>query len=224
MNPRRRMTSVGVFGLVLLSSLHAPMAAPKARAWTPQQVRALVLRVETKMLDLENEQLKASLRGLGTCRSFAIGPAVKKSVALPQIEALVTGRAVSCYVASYLGCSSGEWIARSRQVVTIRRPFKRSKVTIIEQTQDRIVADVTEIPADDFYTGGDAKVWLEKWDSTRPYTEAEIAATTAKSRYTITRGNDGRWRIADREPSFDWVCDDSPVRAPVDKSVPAPSR
>ena len=208
------MNARGWVALVCLASMlvgpaHASLAAPDQ--WTPDRVRAFVLRAEGEMLHLAVEQLKARPSFKGTCHGFDVYVAVKKSVAMPRIQAMVTGKVLSCYVASYLGCSQGDSIARSNHLIMIRRPFTRAKVTIIEQTADRVVADVTEASTDDlaFLI---AQVVEGDSDESRPYTEAEVAAVKDSSRYTITRGSDGVWRISDRKPSFKWICEESAVQ------------
>jgi len=197
------------FASMLVGSAQAPLAA--SDKWTPDRVRAFVLHVEGGMLHLAVEQLKAHRRFQGTCQGSAVHGGNEKSVAMPRIQAMVTGKALSCYVASYLGCSDGDWIVGSTHLVNIRRPFTRAKVTIIEQTADRVVADVAEVSTDDlaFLT---AQVVEGDSDESRPYTDAEVAAVKDASRYTITRGSDGVWRISDRVPSFKWICEESSVQ------------
>ena len=213
MNVRRWIALAG-FASTLIAWARAPLAA--SDEWTPDRVRAFVLRAEVEMLHLASEQLKAKPAFKGTCHGSEVYVAVKKSVAMPRIQGLVTGKALSCYVASYLGCSQGDSIARSNDLIMIRRPFTRAKVTIIERTTDRVVADVTEASTDDvaFHVDAfhlDARVVEGDDDSSRPYTDAEVAAVKDVSRYTITRGSDGVWRISDRKPTFKWICEDSSV-------------
>jgi hypothetical protein len=221
--------SIVSLALAILGAARPSLAAPNGDGWTPDRVRDFVIRVEAQMVKLSDRQLGTYVRDAGTCRGWTIRYGIEKSVALPRIQALVTGRALTCYVASYLGCSAGDWIAGTSNFIAARSPFTRSKVTIIEQTKDRVVADVAETTypgADDFV----ATVALDEDDEDdehddehheqthRPFTDAEVAAVKDVSRYTITRGADGVWRISDRQPSFDWICKDIQARPPKDKN------
>lgn len=208
MNARRWMASFFGTAVVLFAGLRAPLAAPKADSWTPERVRDFVLKVEREM-----DKLAQSAGGdeypplAGSCWGMRPHFAIKKSVAFPRIRALIEPEAGRCYWLTYLGCSVGDWIERplGNFLGPLRKPFKRSKVTIIEQTADRVVADVTEISFEDYSADGDAESYLGE-DHVVPYTQAEVAALKDSSRYTITRGQDGVWRISDRKPSFPWVC------------------
>jgi len=164
------------------------------------------------MLDLAVERLNAHRRFQGMCQGAEVHGGIKKSVAMPRIQAMVTGKALTCYVASYLGCSDGDWIVASSRVVNVRGPFTRAKVTIIEQTAERVVADVAEVPVEDLAYLTARVVEGDDDDEGRPYTDAEVAAVKHRSRYTITRGSDGVWRISDRVPSFKWICEESSVQ------------
>jgi hypothetical protein len=200
------------FGWLLAGAAPAPLAAAKAPKpeWTPDQVRRFVLGVERLMDGLYLAQAEGEHPELaGTCRGYPMSRAIKRSVALSRMHGFVGGKALRCYLATYLGCDAGPWIGRptADAVGPELRPFKRAKVTIVEQTPDRVVADVTEIPTDDLFDG-DAKVYLGE-DDVRPYTEAEIAGVKDASRYTITRVNGWMWQITDRKPSFPWVCNGS---------------
>jgi len=189
-------------GLVLFGPPRAGWAAPKADAWTPERVRAFVLNVEREMEKLQKQQYEADSPSLaGSCRGYAIGAAIKKSVAMSRIQALMTGKAAACYVGSYLGCEAGEWIGASQgeSLGPEEKPFTLSKVTIIEQSPERVVADVNEAAFELVENG----VLMDE-DPWRP--AKDVSWATDKSRYTITRGKDGRWRIADRKPSFAWTC------------------
>ena len=207
MNARRWIASFAAFGLVLLASVQAPLAAPEAETWTPDLVRAWVLGVDTLMYKLYDRQDRTEHPSLpGACKGYAMESAIKRSEALSFMRPVIGGKALDCYVATFLGCRTGAWFGRPRSsdIDSVLRPFKRSKVTIIEQSTDRVVADLTEISYENFYDG-DAKEYLGE-DDVRPLTDAELAEFTDKSRYTITRGKDGHWRITDRKPSFAWTC------------------
>jgi len=206
-NLRRGMASAS-FVLMLVGSAQGPLAA--SDKWTPDRVRAFVLRAEGEMQQLMIEQLKAFKKFHGTCHGMEVYAGINKSIAMSRIRAVMAGKALSCYVASYLGCSQGDWIIRGGQCTMVRRPFTRSKVTIVEQTADRVVADVAEATYDDLdkFVAGIA---LDGDYELRPFTDAEVDAVKDSSRYTITRGSDGVWRISDRKPSFKWLCGDSGV-------------
>jgi len=218
---RRAVAALVGFGLLLAGVGGAPLAAaeatkptkpakPAKQEWTPDRVRRFVLGVDRLMDGLYMAQAEGERPDLaGTCRGYAMSRAIKRSVALSRMHGFIGGKALNCYLATYLGCDAGPWIGRptADAVGPELRPFKRSRVTIVEQTPDRVVADVTEIPTDDLFEG-DAKVYLGE-DDVRPYTEAEIAAVKDVSRYTITRVSGWMWQISDRKPSFPWVCNGS---------------
>ena len=215
MNRRRCRASLAVIALAPLAWAPAALAAPKADLWTPERVRAFVLKVEDEMDKLQVEEGQVTLPPMErTCWGMRPDSGLKKSVALPRIKAYLEGDAAVCYVLTYLGCGMGEWIGRplGNFLGPLRKPFKRSKVTIIAQTADRVVADVTEISFEDDFDG-DAKLYLGE-DYVVPYTEAQVAAVKDSSRYTITRDKDGVWRISDRKPSFPWVCKNWPDEIP----------
>jgi hypothetical protein len=192
-------------GLALLWSAHARAAAD---TWTPDRVRTFVLQVEREMNNLMVEQGKTAAPPPGICHGAEVVHAIKKSEALPRLRNLITGKVVDCYVTTYLGCSNGDWLGRSfaseygPQMV----PYTLSKVTIVTQTADRVVADVVEASSDEV---SDGFLWDEGF--TRHLTEKEIRVKDS-SRYTISRGKDGVWRISDRKPPFQWYCDPNYVR------------
>ena len=208
MNVRRWMTSLAAIALMQFASGRPPVAAPKTDTWTPDRVRAFVLKVEREMEALQRIEGESKIPHMdGPCWGRSADLGIKKSVALPRVLAYLDGPVAACYVRTYLGCDYFEgWIARplGNFLGPLRTPFKRSKVTIVEQTAIRVVADVTEISFEDDFDG-EAKVYQGE-DCVVPYTEAEIAAVKDSSRYTITLYKDGIWRISDRKPSFPWVC------------------
>jgi hypothetical protein len=175
-------------------------------------------RFELEQVATEHPRLR------GSCNGGGIDFAIRKAVVLPRIRALVTGNALGCYAATFLGCDLGEWIGdqiASRHGPS-RKPFTLSKVTIVGQTSNRVVADVTETDADDV-SDGVAEVQVSE-EVSRPITEAEAALIKDSSRYTIILGKDGVWRISDRKPSFDWDCKGTPVRAASDRGSRADSK
>jgi hypothetical protein len=202
------------FALILFGAMRAPRATPETKIWTSDRVRAFVLRVESEMDKLIDEQVAGRNPHLdGTCVGYVIDHAIKKSVALPRVAGMITGKVLACYVASYLGCDAGAWIASSEglSLVVKRKPFTLSKVTILEQTPDRVVADVVEADLGVLQKG----VRVDRF-TLRPLMADEVGelGTTGKSRYTITRGKDGTWRISDRKPSFEWLCESTPEDVP----------
>src|SRR5262249_34935018 len=137
---------------------------------------------------------------------------IKKSVAMPRIQALVTGKALDCYVVTYLGCDEGTWIGSSGALgMNVKeKPYTLSKVTIVDQTAERVVADVDEHTWELVDKGV-----LHEQDTWRRMTKADIKWRSDRSRYTISRGEDGVWRISDRKPQFRWLCASSPDELPV---------
>jgi hypothetical protein len=205
---RRWLARLVALASVWPCAARAPQAAAGNDAWTPEGVRRFVLAVDRQMGQLYAERVRPAAGPLpGLCRGSAMTHAIERSRVVSRTAGFLVGPIQACYVATYLGCDAGPWIGvpRPSLVGPARRPFTRSKVTIVEQTRDRVVADVTEIRSEDFYDG-EARVWIEDQDAARPYTDAEVDAVKDASRYTIVRGKDGRWRISDRKPGFAWVC------------------
>jgi hypothetical protein len=218
----RRWIGCFLGAAVLMASTRAPLAAPgpnaspspgngngqapgpaPGNAWTPDQVRAFLFKVEDVTDDLIWHQINSFHPMAGTCEGSSITYAIKKSEVISQLGGLVSGDALRCYMRTYLGCDIGGRLA----MVSHGMPsaFTRSKVTIIEQTADRLVADVAE----SYYakTNGHVAMAIDSEDTdARPYTDAEVAAVKEFSRYTFTRGKDGVWRISHRTPSVGWLC------------------
>jgi hypothetical protein len=183
-NARRWITVSAAIAFVQLASSRSPLAAPKADVWTPQRVRTFVVKVEHEMGRLALAVGQSHLlRGSAAWESW-----INKSIA-PHMLARLEGEALVSYSDAYLRSWGAEF-----------RPFNRSKVTIIEQTADRVVADVTELYYENDFDG-EAKCCMSDVHQV-PFTEAEIAALKDASRYTITRGKDRVWRISDRKPTF----------------------
>jgi len=203
--PRRLLSFVGA--VALFGWGPSVPAASAGKAWTRQQVLALVFGVDDLMDRLSNQFMNAYHPIRGTCGVMPVDSAIEKAVVMPQIHALVTGDAVACYVTSNLGCDAGDWIT-SGLIASIPHAFTRSKVTIVEQTADRVVADVIEGYYSQQKQGNHVAVtWDEKHGRDRLLTDAEVNAVKDFSRYTISRGKDGVWRISDRKPSFPLRCE-----------------
>ncbi len=197
---RRRMIPLAAIALLQLAWGRPPLAAPKADVWTPERVRTFVVKVEREMGNLALARTESRHPPLSkTCCGGSPEARIKTSVA--RLRGYLEGKAAACYSATYLSGQEPDF-----------KPFNRSKVTIVEQTADRVVADVTEVWFEQYFDG-EAK-WYTGEDHVKPFTEADIAAVKDSSRYTITRGKDGVWRISDRKPSFPWACNDSPAETP----------
>jgi hypothetical protein len=202
--------------------------------WTPDRVREFVLKAHLDIEKFSGELLLPRVTGkerqetMGTC--FGDQPAfalAKTTVVLPRLRQYVTGRALQCYLSTYFGCTIGQWVASAGialEGAPAMVPFTRSKVTILEQRLDRVVADVVEADRDDVNTHGVlrrpepelfdpnepnrkySKEELRAIQASRDYSEAEIAEYTEKSRYTLSRDAAGVWRISDRRPTWQWEC------------------
>lgn len=142
---------------------------------------------------------------VGVCRGEGVEMVIKKSEAVRRVRAVIAEPALSCYLTTYLGCDLGAWIGRSSVSLwgPSIRPFTLSNVTIVEQTESRVVADVQEIAFEQVENGiaGD-------WTATEhphPYTANVLASyPNDGSRYTIVRGADSVWRVSDRKPGDSW--------------------
>lgn len=189
-----------------------------AAPWRPDEVRSFLLGAEAAIRRQTAELLKAkrvrkeSARSMGTC--FGESPVywfASRGAVNAILNPHVSGAAFQCYVSSYFGCTLGDQVAQVGVsfVGPARVPFHRSKVTILEQTRDRVVADVVEADAE--VVDDDGVLYKQEPDELEPgevfspeYTESELATLTDKSRYTITRSTDGVWRISDRRPNWKW--------------------
>jgi hypothetical protein len=181
-------------------------APPQARAasthppaWTPERVREFVVDTEQLVYKLRSKQLEkhGGAQAKGECYGEAAYPLGQISEIVPALETRLTGHALRCYLASYFGCRMGDSVASAG--ISLDGPravsFNESRTTILEQTADRIVAQMSEAPSD--------MVLLGK------LTKEADGKTEHKhsSRYTLTRDAKGVWRISDRIPSFkEWEC------------------
>jgi hypothetical protein len=183
----------------------APTPAPAAdkAPWTPERVRAFVLdthlAIEKVVDDLTKKRDRKNI--IGECYdSEPAGALGKAADILPILQKRITGPALPCYLASYFGCTIGPWVGRAgiAKVGPGFVPFSRSRVTIVEQTPDRVIADVIEADINAVIAGEINR------DEISEKTEATLKE---KSRYTLTRDPAGTWRISDRQVSFDdWEC------------------
>jgi hypothetical protein len=190
----------------------APVATPKPvatekpapdnhAAWTPDRLRTFVL--ETTAI-ADNASAKAyetfdEKQIAGECWGDTAPRLVKAAEVVPLLAQRLEGRALQCYLASYFGCRIGDWLARAgiAQFGPGAVPFTKSKVTIIEQSADRVVADFVEAESTDVKTNGE----LSR-DNVGDKVDFKL-----KSRYILSRDAQGTWRISDRQPSFaSWEC------------------
>lgn len=163
---------------------------------------ALVIQAHVQLRDYRDRIMTKAAHDqvIGTC--FGDRPAtksVKVSEVQREVAQYATGPAAQCYRASYFGCTIADWIARAglAQSGPAFGPSSESKIVIVEQTRNRVVADVFE--QDDRLIDPDGRIDKDMAGVPPP-------AFTPKSRYTITRGADGHWRIFDRKPNFAWEC------------------
>src|SRR5215218_2147084 len=112
---------------------------------------------------------------------------------VPVLERRLTGRALTCHLASYLGCRLGDLIASAGVSINSPAavPFQEAKAAIIEQTADRVVAEVGET---EYSMVRDGKLVPSEGDG--------VIEHKYRSRYTLVRDAKGVWKISDRVPSF----------------------
>jgi hypothetical protein len=82
----------------------------------------------------------------GECYGDSAFPVGLATEIVPVLETRLTGQALRCYLASYFGCRLGDSIASagvSRAGIPAAS-FLEAKTAILEQTPDRIVAEVGE--------------------------------------------------------------------------------
>ena len=179
----------------------APELEPQP-ALTADQVRTLVYE-NHRLLDAEAKRLFPGLGSknvVGRCHDSDAIELAPKGEILPALEARVGGKALPCYIRYYFGCVVGDVVAAVASDAPFGPnlvPYRDSKVTVIEATPTRVVADVQELIAD-AESGG--KPFLDNIGVNEdPF---------RTSRYVLERSDDGRWRITDRVPPEEdaWRC------------------
>jgi hypothetical protein len=171
-------------------------------AWTPDRLRTFVLEttaIADKAVDKAYKTFDEK-QIAGECWGGIEAPRlIKAAEIVPLLAQRLEGRALQCYIASYFGCRIGDWLARAglAQFGPGAVPFTRSKVTIVEQTPDRVVADFIEAETVDVKSNGEL-------DKEKVGDDVDFKLS---SRYTLSRDARGVWRISDRVPSFpSWEC------------------
>jgi hypothetical protein len=157
-------------------------------------MRAFLLEIQD-LIDADIARAAKQFDGskeIGKCYGeTAVLRRLKVSEVMPRLEARLSGRALDCYVASYYGCRVGDWFGSAG--VSSYGPshviYRKSPVKIVEQTPDRVIADVTEANYEALAQGS-----IDRRDQSH-------------SRYTLTRDGKGVWRVIDRVPAFEqWEC------------------
>jgi hypothetical protein len=211
MNLRRILSLALVLGFGLGICLTAPAWAKPAAApttpapgkpWTEATVRAFLLELQRTIDSLVSAGHEgAESRVLGKCYGEGAIASIKAAAVRPPIEARVGGNALPCYLASYFGCQIGDRFALAGVANSGigNQPYDKSKVTIVEQTADRVLADVVEVSATALTDGA--------LDYGRGASDSEPTVTT---RYELTRDPKAAkaiWRVTDRKVTFkDWEC------------------
>ena len=172
-----------------------PDAAPAAPAdrWSSERVRDFLLGIQ-KLIDEDIVRARKTYKGsdeIGECYGEAAVRYLKAAEVLPRLQTRLAGRALDCYVASYYGCRIGEWLAVAG--VASNGPshvvYPKSSVKIVQQSADRVIADVTEANYEALAQGSVGR------------------GDQSHSRYTFSRDAGGVWRVSDRVPAFDqWEC------------------
>ena len=181
---------------------------------TPEGVRTLLLTGFRYVADLQRQLLDPYTDGpktiIGRCYGQPAYGVAKLSEVVPTLERSMTGPALRCFVASYFGCTVGDRFAEAGSVFSDyagQEPFAQSKVTFIENTPDRVVADVVEQDGEDRFDTGVLGKPGARGHRASP---AEIADANARaeyhSRYTFVREATGGWKIYDRKPNNPWEC------------------
>jgi hypothetical protein len=196
--------------VALLFCLRVPAGAaakPTLRtpgvAWTADRVRGFVLETH-QLMDRQVRNAYKTFDGrkaMGQCYGEPAKGLVKTAVVLPALEPRLQGKALQCYLSSYFGCRVGDWLAVAG--VALRgpshAPHADSAVKLIEQTTEKVVAEITEVSTDLLRAG--------VLDKSRIPAGQNIKDFNVQTRYILARDAKGAWRIAEREPaSGDWEC------------------
>lgn len=211
-----RIVMIAVVGVGLASPSRAGntrdargSASPSGR-WSSDRVRDLVLRVQREMDLLEAQEYRTTGKTrhpAERCHGQQVSIFIDKTQIIRRLRPLLEEPALSCYVTTILGCDFGSVVGVDVPVdgrsPSEYKPFTLSNVTIIEQTADRVVADVQELGFEEV-DNGVAGTWTD--EEPRRFTVKELANAGRTSRYTISKGTDGVWRISDRKPPFVWEC------------------
>ena len=211
---------VALVALMLLGSLRAARAEPRTEALTPERLLEVVIDAQSEVDMIAMHERDYYDPPKGTCHGKPIASIIPKSDVLHWLTPVLAGEALGCYLETFIGCSQGDWFVawEGAELLSAPEPFTRSKVTIIEQSADRVVADITEAvypqcsSCKTFCSCAGVRVPGSK--EVRPFTDAEVAAVKTFSRYTVSRGADGIWRVTDRKPSFEWTCPAPPPKNP----------
>lgn len=212
-----RILMIAVVSVALTSSSRAEntrdargLSSTRGRM-TPDRIRDLVLRVQREMDSMEEQEYRTAEKSrppVARCHGQPVAVFIDKGQVMRRVRPLLEEPALSCYVTTILGCDLGNVIGVDVPVdgrsPSEEKPFTLSKVTIVEQTADRVIADVEELGFEDV-DNGVAGDWTD--EEPRPYTSKELEKWKLQtSRYTITKGVDGVWRVSDRKPPFAWEC------------------
>ena len=196
-----RYRAAGAPGTPTQQTPSAPASAAAAGVtWTPQKLLEFVIETDKLLLAKRGERSRAHRdpKAIGECYGEPAYDQGGAAEVLSVLEGRLTGRALKCYQATYFGCRLGDRIALAG--LSIGRPvalaFIEGQVRIVEQTADRVVADVPEV---EYNASIDGKLDKDQVGDRRDF--------GIKSRYTLTRDAHGVWRISDRVPSYpEWEC------------------
>jgi hypothetical protein len=187
-----RHLSLGMVALLCWSGGHATASlgiAPKP--WTEADVARFLAKTEDDIRLLRHRLEYAPRRDkrvLGTCfEGRKARFLVRKDDLVRSLGAWITGPALQCYVASYFGCTIGDDVGVAGLANfdgPLLQAYDGSKVIIVEQTRDRIVAEVAE--------------------ASDP--EQDLTDMRSHSRFTLVRDAAGVWRIWDRQTTQEWEC------------------
>ena len=196
----------GAFGLLGGTACAAKTSrAAAGKPLTAAAVRSLLFELHRSIFVLQRKGHSDAYRAMaetaagGTCYGGPAKPFMKAADVLPTLQARVTGKALPCFVASYFGCRLGDWLAEAGPAAEglAYSTYDKSKVTIVEQAPNRVVADVVESDSGDLTDGKIDYGRVGGFGS-------ENLVTT---RYELTRDPQGKWLVSDRKVTFkEWEC------------------